>query len=225
MGGGCGYEFSYQHTPCMLYGSLKQLCLCGRKAAKHLHIMSLGLGHWHIISVLSDDFLQEINWIHVFGGTGNEVIISTRNDDIYVLGANVNCCLGMAKSCQVGLQPKRLDKLCGKSECSNTLRLLFSFLIADIISISAGNGPHVLALTRNGDIYSWGHNGYGQLGHGDTSIHTRMPVIIGSTLTGVPIGQVACGAYHSVALSKDGKVRAEVHINAVCMENYLLVDV
>lgn len=179
-----------------------------------------GLCNWHIISVLSDDFIQIINWVHVFGGSGNEVIISTQNDEIYVLGANVNCCLGMAKSCQVGLEPKRLDKLCGKSECKKKRKkfmvekltnyifklTLFICIYLDISSISAGNGPHVLALTRNGDIYSWGHNGYGQLGHGDTSIHTRIPGIIGSTLSGVPIGEVACGAYHSMALSKNGKV-------------------
>lgn len=34
----------------------------------------------------------------------------------------------------------------------------------EIISFAFGSGPHVLALTRTGEVYSWGHNAFGQLG-------------------------------------------------------------
>ena len=82
-----------------------------------------------------------------------------------------------------------------------------SFDFPDIINVSCGSGPHVLALTKNGEVYSWGHNGYGQLGHGDTSIHTRVPSVISHGLGGeVVVERVSCGAYHSLALTKTGEV-------------------
>ena len=74
------------------------------------------LSNWHILSLLSEEFLQKVRWINVFGATGNEVLLCTHDDEVYVMGANTNCCLGMTRSSQVGLEPKRLEKLCGKSE-------------------------------------------------------------------------------------------------------------
>ena len=38
-----------------------------------------------------------------------------------------------------------------------------------VIGFSYGSGPHVLAYTETGDLYSWGHNGYCQLGNGTTN--------------------------------------------------------
>lgn len=46
-----------------------------------------------------------------------------------------------------------------------------------ITSISAGK-CHSMALTINGDAYSWGKNWYGELGTGDTDL-TPTPVLIG----------------------------------------------
>ena len=42
----------------------------------------------------------------------------------------------------------------------------------------AGGGSHSLAIDQNDDLYSTGHNTYGQLGHGDTqerSVFTPIP--------------------------------------------------
>lgn len=43
--------------------------------------------------------------------------------------------------------------------------------LTNIVDVSAGK-DHVLALTDDGKIYSWGNNAYGQLGSGDTSNRT-----------------------------------------------------
>ena len=75
-----------------------------------------GIGEWHIVSLLSEEFLKRLNWIYVFGNSGNEVLLFTNDDQVYVLGANTNCCLGMSKSSQVGLEPKLLEKLVEKSK-------------------------------------------------------------------------------------------------------------
>lgn len=39
--------------------------------------------------------------------------------------------------------------------------------LTNVIKISAGTN-HVLALTKDGKVYSWGANGYGNLGIGNT---------------------------------------------------------
>jgi alpha-tubulin suppressor-like RCC1 family protein len=68
-----------------------------------------------------------------------------------------------------------------------------------------GSGPHVIAFTETGDIYSWGHNGYYELGNGSSS-QCLSPMVIGPNLFGKEVIEVACGSYHSLALTRDGEV-------------------
>ena len=51
------------------------------------------------------------------------------------------------------LTPKQVESLCYKK----------------VVGFSYGSGPHILAFTECGDLYSWGHNGYCQLGNGSTN--------------------------------------------------------
>jgi len=44
-----------------------------------------------------------------------------------------------------------------------------------------GGSYHVLALTKDGKLYSWGHNEYGQLGIGTTTC-SIVPVQVGDHL-------------------------------------------
>jgi alpha-tubulin suppressor-like RCC1 family protein len=71
---------------------------------------------------------------------------------------------------------------------------------ADISSLY----EHILALSKDGKVYAWGRNNYGQLGDGTTSTKYSPELIdINDTII-----QVSAGEYHSLALSKDGKVYA-----------------
>ena len=75
--------------------------------------------------------------------------------------------------------------------------------------LTFGSGPHVLALTAQGELYSWGHNGYGQLGLGASPFTTgqgSFPQRINGGLLGVQIASVACGGHHTLALSVEGEV-------------------
>ena len=88
--------------------------------------------------------------------------------------------------------------------------------IVDAIGIAAGD-YHAHAVTKSGEVYSWGYNLYSQLGIGDPPIinfktHTpaamaylpfpvRIPGLAGVT-------QVAAGSQHSLALLSDGTIRA-----------------
>ncbi len=77
--------------------------------------------------------------------------------------------------------------------------------MGEIIAIAAG-GNHTLAVDRNGEVWSWGLNYYGQLGNAvntGTNNSNPTPVKI-SGLTDVIA--VSAGEEHSVALKRDGTV-------------------
>ncbi|XP_015266273.1 PREDICTED: probable E3 ubiquitin-protein ligase HERC6 [Gekko japonicus] len=72
-----------------------------------------------------------------------------------------------------------------------------------IVHVSCGK-EHSLAVCSNGRVFSWGAGTFGQLGTGELKDRLIPRKIEGlSTCT---IIQVACGHYHSVALTKDGRV-------------------
>lgn len=71
-----------------------------------------------------------------------------------------------------------------------------------VVQIACGM-KHSLALTNNGQLYSWGLNSDGQLGLGSDIKNEIKPKLIG-TLAGIPISFFACGGYHSIAISKSG---------------------
>ncbi|MBF0196602.1 MAG: Ig-like domain-containing protein [Planctomycetes bacterium] len=73
----------------------------------------------------------------------------------------------------------------------------------DWVGISVG-AQHSLALNSAGNVYSWGDNSFGQLGHGDTNVRGT-PVRINSLTN---ITKVCAGAYHSMALDDAGNVYA-----------------
>lgn len=74
-----------------------------------------------------------------------------------------------------------------------------------IESFAYGSGPHVLAITKDGELYSWGHNGYCQLGNGGTN-QGLSPGLISSNFIGRKVIEVACGSHHSMALTSEGEV-------------------
>jgi len=73
-----------------------------------------------------------------------------------------------------------------------------------IIAVAAGRA-HTLALARDGTIWSWGDNGYGQLGDGTTT-DASMPLHLAGPGAPREIIAVAVGPYSSLALARDGTV-------------------
>lgn len=71
---------------------------------------------------------------------------------------------------------------------------------------AAGGWTHFLAVTEDGELLSWGHNEYGQLGDG-TQQKRRTPTV--TPLPGdVRAAVVAAGSYHSLVLTETGEVLA-----------------
>lgn len=64
-------------------------------------------------------------------------------------------------------------------------------------------GNHVLAVTTDDEIYSWGNNDYGQLGHGNTLTSNYPQQVVGLS-TQDRISNVFCGPDSSLFASSDG---------------------
>ena len=62
-----------------------------------------------------------------------------------------------------------------------------------------------LCFSTGGQVLSWGHNRYGQLGLGIKGQSISTPQIIQS-LQGIPFAQISAGGAHSFALTLSGAV-------------------
>ncbi|XP_072439985.1 probable E3 ubiquitin-protein ligase HERC4 [Chiloscyllium punctatum] len=72
-----------------------------------------------------------------------------------------------------------------------------------VVHVACGK-HHTLALCENGSVFAWGAGTYGQLGIGRCCDIVSRPRWV--ELASIPIVQVTCGRYHSLALSKGGAV-------------------
>lgn len=81
--------------------------------------------------------------------------------------------------------------------------------IQNIIQIAKGNDVN-LALTKDGEVYSWGYNAYGQLGIGSTTNSSYAVKVKEPTGKGTIKGilEVFAGMHHTVMLAEDGTVWA-----------------
>merc|ERR1712130_819557 len=65
---------------------------------------------------------------------------------------------------------------------------------------------HTLSVDDQGQIWSWGRNNYGQLGHGHKNDNKELPQIIKYFAENeIKIVQIGCGFYHNVARDSDNK--------------------
>ncbi|CAN8252045.1 unnamed protein product [Cochlearia groenlandica] len=81
-------------------------------------------------------------------------------------------------------------------------------LTVPVASVSCG-GFFTMALTQEGQLWNWGANSNYELGRGDNlGGWEPMPV---PSLESVRITQIACGGYHTLALTEEGKVLSWGH--------------
>uniref|UniRef100_A0A8B9EEK2 HECT-type E3 ubiquitin transferase n=1 Tax=Anser cygnoides TaxID=8845 RepID=A0A8B9EEK2_ANSCY len=74
----------------------------------------------------------------------------------------------------------------------------------EIVQIACGD-HHSMALSRGGELFTWGQNAYGQLGVGRQVTLTPKPQLV-KGLKGIPLAQIAAGGAHSIAVSLSGAV-------------------
>lgn len=115
---------------------------------------------------------------------------------------------GCSDGCQLGLSEEQLANFENIS-----LGISIPVLVLqnqDIISVSAGTA-HSLALTKDGDVYAWGFNNYGQLGLGFSGedfepgtgnagsiVYTPRKI---EALEGLGVREIICGSTFSMFIS------------------------
>ena len=140
--------------------------------------------NWSVLHKLKPQVVNKIKFCSIFGDSGNEVLLVTDDDRVLAFGANRYGCLGLGHNQEVS-EPQVIDELCFKQ----------------VVDIAYGY-KHVVVLTGQGDIYSWGNNSFGQLGNG-TTIENFRP-----HLSGKRIQKICCGANYTLVLSQSGEVFA-----------------
>ncbi|XP_040012790.1 probable E3 ubiquitin-protein ligase HERC1 isoform X5 [Xiphias gladius] len=73
------------------------------------------------------------------------------------------------------------------------------------VSSSKGSDGHTLAITVEGEVFSWGDGEYGKLGHGNSATQ-KYPKIIQGPLLGKIVVCVSAGYRHSAAVTNDGEL-------------------
>uniref|UniRef100_A0A4W6C7G9 HECT-type E3 ubiquitin transferase n=1 Tax=Lates calcarifer TaxID=8187 RepID=A0A4W6C7G9_LATCA len=73
------------------------------------------------------------------------------------------------------------------------------------VSSSKGSDGHTLAITVEGEVFSWGDGEYGKLGHGNSATQ-KYPKIIQGPLLGKVVICVSAGYRHSAAVTNDGEL-------------------
>ncbi len=80
--------------------------------------------------------------------------------------------------------------------------------LTDIIAIAAGGDGHTVALKSDGTVWTFGYNGWGQLGD-NTSTDSHTPVQVhgeGDIGNIEDMSAIAAGRYHTISLRTDGTV-------------------
>nr|XP_026484631.1 probable E3 ubiquitin-protein ligase HERC2 isoform X1 [Vanessa tameamea] len=83
--------------------------------------------------------------------------------------------------------------------------LLASIQHVSITKVACNSGgKHCLALSADGEVYSWGEGEDGKLGHGNRVSYDRPKLV--TALSGLEVVAIACGGAHSACLTARGRV-------------------
>nr|CAD7453260.1 unnamed protein product [Timema tahoe] len=89
-----------------------------------------------------------------------------------------------------------------ETQCPQLVEGLAGKEVVDIASHP--DGKHYLALTGDGEVYTWGSGDGGRLGHGDNNSREE-PTLV-QALAGKHVVRVACGSTYSAAITVSGEL-------------------
>ncbi|KAM6972379.1 putative E3 ubiquitin-protein ligase HERC3 [Aplochiton taeniatus] len=123
----------------------------------------------------------------VSGGRAHSMAVNEQGQ-VFAWGAGEGGQLGLGTAERTVPIPRLIKKLCEHR----------------ISQVMCGN-QHCIALSRDGQLFTWGQNSSGQLGLGKGEPSTLSPQPLKS-LSGIPLAQITAGGDHSFALSLSGAV-------------------
>ncbi|XP_053176238.1 probable E3 ubiquitin-protein ligase HERC6 [Scomber japonicus] len=134
----------------------------------------------------------------VVQGLGEVVMVACGQDhSLAVCASGCMYSWGQEENGQLGMSPNEMCYSHRPSQVPLPLPV-------PVIQVACGNS-HSLALTRGGDVFSWGLNSHGQLGLGKKVSLQYTPVLV-CALSGVPVTQISAGANHTLFLTLSGLV-------------------
>lgn len=116
--------------------------------------------------------------------------------DVFIWGEGVGDCI-------LGGGLHRVGSSSSSKTDSSVPKVLESAVVLDVQSIACG-GRHAAFVTKQGEVFSWGEELGGRLGHGVEADISHPKLIDG--LKNLNVEFLACGEYHSCAVTLSGDI-------------------
>eukprot|EP00002_Diphylleia_rotans_P035797 TRINITY_DN7842_c1_g1_i2.p1 TRINITY_DN7842_c1_g1~~TRINITY_DN7842_c1_g1_i2.p1 ORF type:complete len:1628 (+),score=267.27 TRINITY_DN7842_c1_g1_i2:91-4974(+) len=94
----------------------------------------------------------------------------------------------------------------GHTRASSQFTRVMALQAFHVVNVSCG-AEHTIAVDENGKVYAWGRGQNGQLGIGLT-VHQYVPRLVDTSQFQGKVISVACGHYHTLALTDEARVYA-----------------
>ncbi|OGC24008.1 hypothetical protein A3J90_01930 [candidate division WOR-1 bacterium RIFOXYC2_FULL_37_10] len=121
-----------------------------------------------------------------FLGCGGRFSVALKTDGtVWVWGSNTEQVLG----------PKHTEE--------EMIAYAIQVEVPEVVTAIAAGDLHILALTKDGNVYAWGNNDSGQLGTGSVGGRHPNPTKVNLPF---PVVAIAAGTLHSLAVDKNGNV-------------------
>ncbi|QCD77986.1 hypothetical protein DEO72_LG1g1615 [Vigna unguiculata] len=135
---------------------------------------------------------KNLSYRHLTHSTSVHLGKSNVLKDVMIWGGGIGCLVGIVN-----------ERFIQGGVYSLVPKLLESTAMLDVQNIALG-GKHAALVTKQGEVFCWGQGKWGRLGQ-KIDMDISSPKIVDS-LNGLHVKHVACGEYHTCALTDSGEV-------------------